>query len=97
MAAVLGYPGFWVKEPDTGIDWVRILHGEQSIRIHQPLPVAGTVVGKLKLKAIVDKGKDRGALLLQEREVFDKKTRRTARHGRLAQLRARRRRLQRGR
>ena len=45
MAAVLGYPGFWVKEPDTGIDWVRVLHGEQSIRIHQPLPVAGTVVG----------------------------------------------------
>lgn len=74
MAAVLGYPGFWVKEPDTGIDWVRVLHGEQSIRIHKPLPVAGTVVGKLHLKAIVDKGKDRGALLLQEREVFDKKT-----------------------
>jgi len=72
MAAVLGYPGFWVKEPDTGIDWVRILHGEQSIRIHKPLPVAGTVVGKLHLKAIVDKGKDRGALLLQEREVFDR-------------------------
>lgn len=74
MAAVLGYPGFWVKEPDTGIDWVRVLHGEQSIRIHKPLPVAGTVVGKLRLKAIVDKGKDRGALLLQEREVFDKKS-----------------------
>jgi len=74
MAAVLGYPGFWVKEPDTGIDWVRILHGEQSIRIHKPLPVAGTVVGKLHIKAIVDKGKDRGALLLQEREVFDQKT-----------------------
>jgi acyl dehydratase len=74
MAAVLGYPGFWVKEPDTGIDWVRILHGEQSIRIHKPLPVAGTVVGKLHIKSIVDKGKDRGALMLQEREVFDQKT-----------------------
>src|SRR5689334_17327447 len=22
MAVVLGYPGFWVKELDTGIDWV---------------------------------------------------------------------------
>jgi acyl dehydratase len=74
MAAVLGYPGFWVKQPDTGIDWVRVLHGEQSIRIHKPLPVAGTVVGKLHIKAIVDKGKDRGALLLQERQVFDKKS-----------------------
>ncbi|HEY5637023.1 MAG TPA: MaoC/PaaZ C-terminal domain-containing protein [Burkholderiales bacterium] len=71
MAAVLGYPGFWVKDPDTGIDWVRVLHGEQSIILHQPLPAAATVVGKLKIKAIVDKGKDRGALLLQERKVYE--------------------------
>jgi len=74
MAAVLGYPGFWVKEPDTGIDWVRVLHGEQAITIHQPLPASGTVVGKLQIKAIVDKGKDRGALLLQERRIFEQKS-----------------------
>lgn len=71
MAAVLGYPGFWVKEPDTGIDWVRVLHGEQAITIHRPLPAAATVVGKLAIKAIVDKGKDRGALLLQERTLHE--------------------------
>jgi hypothetical protein len=41
MAAVLGCPGFWVKEPDTGVDWVQVLHGEQSITIHHPPAAAG--------------------------------------------------------
>ncbi|HEX3501373.1 MAG TPA: 3-alpha,7-alpha,12-alpha-trihydroxy-5-beta-cholest-24-enoyl-CoA hydratase, partial [Stellaceae bacterium] len=30
MAVVLAYPGFWVKDPATGIDWVRVVHGEQA-------------------------------------------------------------------
>jgi acyl dehydratase len=69
MAVVLAYPGFWVKEPDTGIDWVRVLHGEQSIVLHRPLPAQGTVVGRTRVKALVDKGKDKGALVVQEREL----------------------------
>jgi hypothetical protein len=28
MAVVLGSPGFWSRDPETGIDWVKILHGE---------------------------------------------------------------------
>src|SRR5207237_667517 len=27
MAVVLGYPGFWAKELDTGIDWVKLVAG----------------------------------------------------------------------
>jgi len=69
MAVVLAYPGFWVKAPDTGVDWVRVLHGEQSIALHRPLPPEGTVVGRMRVKAIVDKGRDRGALIIQEREL----------------------------
>ena len=23
MSVVLGYPGFWVRDPRTGIDWIR--------------------------------------------------------------------------
>lgn len=69
MAVVLAYPGFWVKEPDTGVDWVRVLHGEQSIVLHRPLPPEGTVVGRMRVKALVDKGRDKGALIIQAREV----------------------------
>lgn len=72
MAVVLGYPGFWMKDPDSGIDWVRIVHGEQSLTVHKPLPVAGTVVGSTRIKAIVDKGQGKGTLVFQERTIRDK-------------------------
>ena len=35
MAVVLGYPGLWMRDPGTGIDWVKVLHGEQAFEIHQ--------------------------------------------------------------
>ncbi|MCP2802759.1 hypothetical protein NK936_24345, partial [Salmonella enterica subsp. enterica serovar Typhimurium] len=41
MAVVLAYPGFFWRNPDYGADWRRILHGEQSILLHRPLPVEG--------------------------------------------------------
>ena len=37
FAAVLGYPGFWARDLDTGIDWVKIVNGEQGVVLHQPL------------------------------------------------------------
>ena len=71
MAVVLGYPGFWAKDPASGIDWVRLLHGEQSLRLLAPLPAAGTVVGHTRVTAIVDKGAGKGALLLSERDIVE--------------------------
>ena len=72
MPVVLGYPGFWMKTPAAGIEWMKILHGEQSLRIHRVLPASGTVIGRTRIKAIVDKGKDKGALVYQERTITDK-------------------------
>ncbi len=72
MPVVLANPGFWLKNPATGIDWVKIVHGEQALHIHQPIPAAGTVTGSMRIKAIVDKGRDKGALLIQERSIVDK-------------------------
>ena len=69
MAAVLSPPGFWARHPDSGIDWVRILHGEQAMEIHKPLPAAAKVVATAKVTGIVDKGAGRGALLFVERTV----------------------------
>jgi len=71
MAVVLGYPGFWAQDPATGIDWVRLLHGEQSLELHAPLPAAGTVVGTTRVTAIVDKGAGKGALMYSERDIVD--------------------------
>jgi len=71
MAVVLGYAGFWAKDPATGIDWVKLLHGEQSLELHAPLPAAGTVVGHSRVTAIVDKSAGKGALMYSERDIKD--------------------------
>lgn len=69
MAAVLGAPGFWLKEPDTGVDWVQVLHGEQRVRFHEPLPASAEIVGASRVARITDKGAGVGALLVTERRV----------------------------
>jgi acyl dehydratase len=71
LAVVLGYPGFWAKDPATGIDWVKVLHGEQSLELHAPLPAAGTVVGRTRVTALIDKGAAKGALMISERDIVD--------------------------
>lgn len=71
MAVVLGNPGPWTRDPRTGIDWVRSLHGEQGLAIHAPLPPEGRVVGTCRVTGIIDKGPGRGALLMQERLLHD--------------------------
>ena len=43
---MLGYPGFWVRDLDTGIDWVKIVNGEQGVVLHAPLKPRGTVIGQ---------------------------------------------------
>lgn len=74
MSTILGYPGFWAKEPDTGIDWRRLVHAEQGFEFHRPLPAAGRIVSTNRVSAIYDKGAEKGALLCQERKVVDAAT-----------------------
>lgn len=68
---VLGHPGFWLSDPRTGVDAVRLVHGEQGLTIHAPCPLSGTVVGKTRVTGLVDKGEGRGALLYWEKELRD--------------------------
>lgn len=71
MAVVLAHPGFWLQEPDTGIDWRHVLHGEQRLRIHAPLASSGEVIGTTQIKALVDKGEGKGAVVVTERTLRD--------------------------
>lgn len=72
MAIILAYPGPWHAHPETGITRSHVVHGEQGFVIHRPLPVEGTVVGKTRVVGVVDKGRDKGALVLTACEVRDK-------------------------
>jgi acyl dehydratase len=71
MVNVLGYPGFWQQDPQYGIDWVKVVHGEQSIVIHETLPLEGRVRGVSRITDVIDKGEGRGALIYAERDIVD--------------------------
>ena len=71
MVVTMGYPGFWLSDPRIGADWTRLLHGEQSIEIFRPLPVAGSVIGRTRVTDVVDKGLGKGALVYSEREIVE--------------------------
>lgn len=59
---------------DLGINRKLVVHGEQGLTLHKPVPVSGTVIGRTYLDEIVDKGAGKGALLYFRREVLDKET-----------------------
>lgn len=74
LPLVLGHPGFWLANPDTGVDALRLVHGEQGMTPHEPLPEEGTVIGKTRVTGLIDKGEGRGALLFSEKALTDAQT-----------------------
>ncbi len=73
-AVVLGHPGFWLGAADTGVNAVQLVHGEQRIVWHTPLPAEGEVIGHTRVTHIVDKGVGKGALLYSEKKLSDAAT-----------------------
>ncbi|MFC5521819.1 MaoC/PaaZ C-terminal domain-containing protein [Polaromonas jejuensis] len=71
LANVLGYPGFWADQPDTGIAWQKLVHAEQAFALHRPLPTEGRVLGDNRVVALHDKGTAKGAIMVQQRTVRD--------------------------
>jgi acyl dehydratase len=74
LAAVLCHPGPWMADPRSGIDRSMVVHGEQVIELHRPLPPAATVRGRTRVTGVVDKGEGRGALVYQERRLVNDAT-----------------------
>jgi acyl dehydratase len=72
QATVLASPGFWLRELDTGVDWVKVVHGEHSMVMHKPLAGNGVVTSKTRVLDVVDKGEGKGAIIYSERTVSDK-------------------------
>lgn len=62
----------WITK--IGIDYRKMLHGEQSIDIHSPLPPEGELRGESAIEEIVDKGEDKGAVIYTRRVIKDAAT-----------------------
>jgi len=71
MATVLCHPGLWISNPATGVDFKKVVNGEQRMTLHHPLPPAGSLRGETRVTDIIDKGAGKGALVITERRLFD--------------------------
>jgi len=72
FALVQGYTPYWLRSPETGVTWTKVVHGEQGLTLHAPVKPQGTVIGKIRILDVLDKGEGRGALVLSERKITDK-------------------------
>jgi len=71
ICSVLSHPGFWLKDPQYKVNWVKVLHAEQAFVIHAPIPPAGRVRGEYRVVGAEDKGADKGAMLHVEKTLFN--------------------------
>ncbi len=71
MAVIAAAHGFWLRDPATGVDWKRVVHGEEGVTIHAPIPPVGRFVGRSWVEEIIDKGEGKGALILIKRTLHD--------------------------
>lgn len=63
MAMVIAYPGFWMKRPEYGFQWQKVLHAEETIEIQESIPPEGTLYGETTVEEVVDRGKERGCFV----------------------------------
>lgn len=74
LVNVICHPAGWIMAPELEVDWVKLLHGEQSFQIFKPLEPSKTYIGNYRVRDVLDKGEDKGALLYLEKELREKES-----------------------
>jgi acyl dehydratase len=62
LAKVEQKPGLRVSQ----LNYAMVMHGEQKVELHKPLPLSGSFTATSRTIAAFDKGKDKGAVLINE-------------------------------
>jgi acyl dehydratase len=70
QATVVAWNDRWIFK--SGLNLFMIVHGEQRIRLHKPLPPAATVLSRMRVSEVVDKGPGKGAIIYVESVLTDK-------------------------
>ena len=54
---------------ESGINYLMVVHGEQKVTLHNPLPAAAKIVADSRVIGAWDKGADKGAIIVTETVV----------------------------
>ena len=70
MATVIS----WGAGPmaDSGINYAMVVHGEQKLTLHRPLPVAAQISADSRIVGAWDKGEGKGAIIVTETVITEK-------------------------
>lgn len=71
LSTVVGFPGTWMRDPGTGIDVLKMVHGEELIVLHEAMPASANMVARHRVTRIVDKGEGRGATVTYDKDLFE--------------------------
>ncbi|MBT0782926.1 MaoC/PaaZ C-terminal domain-containing protein [Paracoccus sp. pheM1] len=69
FASVLGENTDWSSDPQLGLTTSGLLHGEEHLVLHHPLPVSGEIRCHTRFSEVFDLGVNRGALLVMDRRI----------------------------
>ena len=58
----------------SGINYLMVVHGEQRLTLHKPLPPEADIVSDERVVGAIDKGEGKGALILTEKVIREKKS-----------------------
>jgi acyl dehydratase len=56
------------------IDFGKMVHGDQHLKLHRPIPTAASVVGETRVVDVIDRGSGKGALVRLAKEISDART-----------------------
>lgn len=67
----------WTRIADLthlGMTYSRIVHAEQRMVMHRPVPASGAVYSELKVRDVIDRGAEKGALVYFDRTLREADT-----------------------
>jgi acyl dehydratase len=70
LPLVLGWQGIWMPVAGRDLDYPRMLHAEERLELHRPLPPAGIVRDEVHLDALVDRGAGKGVFIHTRKELY---------------------------
>jgi acyl dehydratase len=69
MATVLGWMGR-LTDPQFGIDERMVVHGDLKVTLHRPLQAEGKLVGRSRIRDVIDKGLGNAAIIQTVRDLI---------------------------
>ena len=71
MATVIGW-GRSSTLARSGINYMMVVHGEQRLQMHKPLPISADTLSDERILGVFDKGEGKGAVIVSERVITEK-------------------------